>query len=238
MPCAAISPTRGRCTTCPSSSPSLATTTTESSLCLRKTLQAQFTGEISTIVQKIGEYTSSSSLKKDKSNHKILVDRSESQKLRNLGNQVYQKNRLPEALEYYSQVTGTISWYSVFLNFLRASAWPPILSPLTPTWTIHKSRRTHSHMRWVGQPTEHHKDVDIYESIPFPFPCWTCMNCLCQELLTYHYYISIYVPYDVKGLLQILFAFSLSPPSQMVFDFAMYEFGWLILIKIFFRSSH
>merc|ERR1719221_277265 len=30
-------------------------------------------------------------------------DRSESQKLRNLGNQVYQKNRLPEALEYYSQ---------------------------------------------------------------------------------------------------------------------------------------
>ena len=30
-------------------------------------------------------------------------DRSESQKLRNLGNQVYQKNRLSEALEYYSQ---------------------------------------------------------------------------------------------------------------------------------------
>ena len=29
-------------------------------------------------------------------------DRSESQKLRNLGNQVYQKNRLSEALEYYS----------------------------------------------------------------------------------------------------------------------------------------
>ena len=29
--------------------------------------------------------------------------RSESQKLRNLGNQVYQKNRLSEALEYYSQ---------------------------------------------------------------------------------------------------------------------------------------
>ena len=64
------------------------------------------------------------------------------------------------------------------------------------------------------------------------------MNCLCQELLTYHYYISIYVPYDVKGLLQILFAFSLNPPSQMLFDSAIYEFGGLILIKIFFRSSH
>ncbi len=30
-------------------------------------------------------------------------DRAESQRLRNLGNQVYQKNKLPEALEYYSQ---------------------------------------------------------------------------------------------------------------------------------------
>ena len=30
-------------------------------------------------------------------------DRSESQKLRNLGNQVYQKNKLTEALEFYSQ---------------------------------------------------------------------------------------------------------------------------------------
>ena len=33
----------------------------------------------------------------------IFTSRSESQKLRNLGNQVYQKNRLSEALEYYSQ---------------------------------------------------------------------------------------------------------------------------------------
>ena len=33
----------------------------------------------------------------------MTQDRQESQKLRNLGNQVYQKNRLTEALEYYSQ---------------------------------------------------------------------------------------------------------------------------------------
>ena len=63
------------------------------------------------------------------------MSRSESQKLRNLGNQVYQKNRLPEALEYYSQVSNDDHYLAVItiIYLVRASAWPPIPSPPTPT---------------------------------------------------------------------------------------------------------
>jgi len=41
-------------------------------------------------------------------------DRAESQRLRNLGNQVYQKNKLQEALDYYNQVCVPFSGSTIY----------------------------------------------------------------------------------------------------------------------------